>query len=31
MTDSIGKLQADLGANGPIFRCACDVLGRLYH
>ncbi|MCE2464058.1 MAG: hypothetical protein J4F46_09180 [Dehalococcoidia bacterium] len=30
MTDSTGKLQADLGANGPVFRHACDVLGRLY-
>ena len=31
MTDSISKFQADLGANGPIFRYACDVLSRLYH
>ncbi len=30
MTDSTGKLQTDLGANGPVFRHACDVLGRLY-
>ena len=30
MTDSISKVQADLGANGPIFRYACDVLSRLY-
>ena len=30
MTDSTGKLQADLGANGPVFRHACEVLVRLY-
>ena len=30
MTDSTGKLRTDLGANGPVFRHACDVLGRLY-
>ena len=31
MDDSTGELQADLGANGPVFHHACDVLGRLYH
>ena len=30
MTDSTSNLQADLGADGPTLRYACDVLGRLY-